>query len=164
MKPLSTLLLTVSLAFTHKSLQAQSELQFSPQQLVIMVPDVDTSAQWYVENLDFKMGKPFKVPEKGLNGRLISKGDFEIMFMKSGNMKPLPEYRKTSFEDLAVAGVKRIAFKVDNLKEFGESLKERGVDFDVPVILFHDPDSDVKFYWCIIKDYDGNLIEFMEIF
>ncbi|MEL7003471.1 MAG: VOC family protein [Bacteroidota bacterium] len=163
MKAFSNLAIIISLTFTYVSVQAQTELKFSPQQLVIMVPDVDASAQWYVEKLDFEMGKPFQVPEKGLTGRLVRKADFEIMFMRSKNMKPLPQYRKTSFEDLAVAGVKRIAFKVDNLKEFAESLKERGVNFDVPVVLFHDPDSGVKFYWCIIKDYNGNLVEFMEI-
>ncbi len=139
------------------------QLTFSPQQLVIMVEDVDETASWYVSKLDFTMGKSFDVPDKGLNGRLIRKGDFEVMFMKSRQMRPLPEYRKTSFEDLAVAGVKRIAFKVDDLKSFASALKKRDVQFDVPVVLFEDKETEVKFLWCIIKDNNGNLIEFMEI-
>ncbi len=139
------------------------ELTFTPQQLVVMVPDVDVTADWYVTKLDFTLGKAFDVPEKGLNGRLVRKDDFEIMFMKSKQMQPLPEYRKTSFEDLAVAGVKRIAFKVNDLKVFAEELKKRDVTFDVPVVLFEDKKTGVKFLWCIIKDNNENLIEFMEI-
>ncbi len=137
-------------------------LNFEPQQLVITIPSVDESAQWYVDKLDFKMGKAFEVPEKGLTGRLISKGDFELMFMKSENLRPLPESRKTSFTDLDVAGVKRIAFRVNDIKSFAEKLKERKVEFDVPLIPFEDPDTGVKFQWLIIKDNNGNLVEFME--
>ncbi len=140
----------------------EEALSFEPQQLVITVPNVDESAQWYVDKLDFTMGKAFEVPEKGLTGRLVSKGDFELMFMKSENLQPLPESRKTSFTDLDVAGVKRIAFRVNEIETFAKKLRQRHVAFDVPLIPFEDPDTGVKFQWLIIKDNNGNLVEFME--
>ncbi len=142
--------------------QSNSDLVFEPVHLVISVPEVATAAEWYISKLGFEAYKEFVVPEKALSARLLRKGNFELMLMKSDNSLELPNYRKNTFSDLAVQGVKRIAFRVDNLTQFIDSLISKDVIVDVPPRLFEDKANKVAFKWAIIKDNNGNLIEFVE--
>ncbi|MBP2833759.1 VOC family protein [Aquimarina sp. U1-2] len=148
--------------WAHGCIAAQSNLEFYPQQLVITVPDVNAAAAWYVENLDFVPGKSFTIEEASIKGRLVRKGEFEMMLLSSKRLNDLPDYRKTTMSDLSVAGVKRIAFRVEDMDEFSKKLRSRGVSFETDPVIFTDKASGVKFKWCIIKDLNENLIEFME--
>ena len=149
--------------FGTLALTGQEKLEFKPQQVVLAVQDVEQTAKWYVEFLDFELGKSFTVPKAGLEGRIVRKGDFEVMFMRGREMQPLPNHRQSTFTDLATVGTKRIAFAVADLTRFAARLRERGVPFDVEPQLFADPDTGLRFNWLVIRDIEGNLIEFMEL-
>ncbi len=142
--------------------QVENKTTFKPLHLVISVPDVEEAANWYISKLDFVAYKKFNVPEKGLTAQLLTMGHFELMLMKSKGSKNIPEYRKNTFADLAVQGVKRIAFKVKNLDKYITKLQQKGVKIDVSPRLFEDKDNQVAFKWAIIKDNNNNLIEFVE--
>lgn len=156
---LTTLILFV---FTMGMSQSSKPKEFSPLHLVISVPDVEESAQWYIATLGFEPYQKFEVPSKGLSAQLLKKGEFELMLMKSDGALPLPEPRKSTFTDLNVEGVKRIAFEVDDLDQFILQLKTKNVLIDIEPRLFKDTDNEVSFRWAIIKDNNGNLLEFVE--
>ncbi|GAB5476124.1 MAG: hypothetical protein Mars2KO_42230 [Maribacter sp.] len=153
------LFITVSITVSG---QQTNETNFKPLHLVISVANVKESADWYITNLDFEMSQSFNVPSKGLSASLLKKGDFEVMLMKSKDSQSLPVSRKNTFTDLNVEGVKRIAFEVENLDKFISGLTSKGVSVDVEPRLFEDKITNVNFRWAIIKDNNGNLIEFVE--
>ncbi len=142
--------------------QSKVGMKFEPIHLVISVSSVEDAAEWYISKLDFKAYKKFVVPNKGLSAQLLQKGNFELMLIKSEDSSELPDSRKNTFSDLAVQGVKRIAFKVENLNQFIDGLRTKGVAIDVAPRLFEDIENDVAFKWAIISDNNGNLIEFVE--
>ncbi|PRX55368.1 VOC family protein [Flagellimonas meridianipacifica] len=143
--------------------QSNSGTTFEPLHLVISVPSLEDTAEWYISKLDFEAYKKFVVPDKGLSAQLLRKGNFELMLIKSEDSSELPDSRKNTFSNLAVQGVKRIAFKVENLSQFIDGLINKGVAIDVAPRLFEDSKNNVAFKWAIISDNNGNLIEFVEL-
>lgn len=156
------LIILMMFAITTAIAQSSKSTEFKPLHLVISVPDVEEASKWYISTLDFKSYQKFKVPSKGLSAHLLKKGDFELMLMKSDGSLPLPESRKSTFTDLNVEGVKRIAFEVDDIDQFISRLKTKNVAIDVNPRLFQDTENNVSFRWAIIKDNNGNLLEFVQ--
>ncbi|WP_046756001.1 VOC family protein [Kordia jejudonensis] len=152
----------MTLVFTLSIAQSSKSTDFKPLHIVICVPNVQEAAEWYIDKLDFESYQRFDVPTKGLSAQLLKKGDFELMLMKSDGSKSLPLSRKSTFTDLNVEGVKRIAFEVDDLDEFITNLQGKSVEVDVTPRLFEDKENQVSFKWAIIKDNNGNLLEFVE--
>ncbi len=86
---------------------------------------------------------------------MIRKGPlrFELFEPEDGN--PLPEGRSHPPSDIRTHGNKHLAFRVESLDALIAEMPEKGVD--VPFVVRE------KFgKGCFIRDYAGNLIEFVE--
>ena len=124
----------------------------------ITVPDVTAAVEWYRTVFGFETVSDKVVP--GLNARIVFMrlGEFELELFEylGADKKPLPPERMTPDEDLKTAGVKHVAWRVENLEALYERLTELGVD----IVAAPFPMEGDRV--CFIRDCAGTLMELIE--
>ena len=127
-----------------------------PHHLGISVPDLEASIDWYRENLGFSLAKQLTLDAIPAKIAFLNHGDFNIELFEISGASPLPDDRRYPDRDIRTNGTKHIAFAVQDLRKFADTLKDRGVDFAKDVTEMD------QTLMAFIRDNAGNLIELMQ--
>jgi methylmalonyl-CoA/ethylmalonyl-CoA epimerase len=130
--------------------------QLIPHHCGISVPDLDASIAWYRDMLGFTLEKRLSIDELSASVAFLRHGNFFIELFEIKNAEPLPEGRSYPNKDIQTHGTKHIAFAVDDVDEYINSLKKRGVDIAMDVRIMEGKAM------AFIRDNAGNLIEIVE--
>ena len=130
--------------------------QLIPHHCGISVPDIEASIKWYQDILGFSVEKRLTLDAVNAKIAFLKHGDFQIEFFEIEDAASLPEDRRYPDRDICTHGTKHIAFSVDDVPEFIDSLKKRGVDIAMDVNLMENKPM------AFIRDNAGNLIEVVE--
>jgi catechol 2,3-dioxygenase-like lactoylglutathione lyase family enzyme len=126
----------------------------------IIVPELDSSAEWYEKHLGFQKRETITLPDLRI-AFLVSEGfHLEIVedkraFTREGLEKRIPEMKHL---DNPVAGISKLAFKVTDLDAFAAKLKSEGVKFQTGIM-------EAKGNWprsFIVLDNNGNWIQLVQ--
>lgn len=148
--------LILSLSCLHYSI-AQPE---SPQPYftALMVQNIDTSTQWYSSVLGFEVINQTAMESIGLrqanltlDGALLELIEIPTAIEKQ---KVFAQFEGKKY----VQGIFKIGFKVANLDAFVTYLRSKNVDFHGEIVR----DDKLNMRMIIIKDPDGNYIQFFE--
>ena len=131
-------------------------IDLRPHHLGISVPDLESSIDWYCENLGFSLTKRLNIDAIPAKSAFLNHGDFNIELFEIPGAAPLPDDRRYPDQDLRTNGTKHIAFAVQDLRKFADTLKDRGVDFAKDVTEMD------QTFMAFIRDNAGNLIELMQ--
>lgn len=104
--------------------------------IAIASPDPHRLAQWYVQNLNFS-----PLLDTGSTVYIRAENSVVLEFVKAETTPPKPQMRD--------AGIRHIAFSVDDLDEARAQLQSVGIDFEAEAItlrgvrlhFFQDPES-----------------------
>ncbi len=134
---------------------------FSPRvhHFAVSAPDLETTAAWYREKLDFTEEYRYAIPEMGLQAAFLTLEDFRLEVFQMSESRPPDEDQLDFGRYLTVQGLKHVAFGVDDLPAARRELEQRGVFFISDVMDV--PDSDGEKF-CFFTDPDGVLIELFE--
>ena len=130
--------------------------KIKPHHCGISVPDLEASVDWYRDMLGFTVEKRLTLDAVPAKIAFIKRGDFLIELFEIKDASPLPEDRRHPDRDICTHGTKHIAFAVDDVPAFIDSLKKRGVDIAMDVNMMGDKAM------AFIRDNAGNLIEITE--
>ena len=121
-----------------------------PHHVAINVSDIDTAIKWYGDVLGFMVEKRNFI--KGFRGEnaLLKHGDFRIELFQNEKIIPRPAEQNPP-PGTEMLGFRQMAFTVDDLRKFTETLERKGAD-----ITMRRPDGTVLF----IRDNSGNVLEF----
>jgi methylmalonyl-CoA/ethylmalonyl-CoA epimerase len=130
--------------------------QLIPHHCGISVPDLEAAIAWYRDMLGFSVVKRVQLDVVPARIAFIKNGNFFIELFQIEGAMPLPEERREPNRDICTHGTKHIAFAVDDVPEFIDSLKKRGVDIAMDVSMMEGKAM------AFIRDIAGNLIEIVE--
>lgn len=130
--------------------------QLIPHHCGISVPDLDASIAWYRDMLGFTLEKRLLIEGLSASVAFLRHGNFFIELFEIKDAEPLPEGRSYPNQDIQTHGTKHIAFAVDDVREYINSLKKRGVDIAMDVNMMEGKAM------AFIRDNAGNLIEVVE--
>jgi len=131
-------------------------IDLKPHHLGISVPDLEASIDWYRENLGFSLAKRLTLDAIPAKIAFLNHGDFNIELFEISEASPLPDDRRYPDRDIRTNGTKHIAFAVQDLRKFADTLKDRGVDFAKDVTEMD------QTLMAFIRDNAGNLIELIQ--
>lgn len=137
-------------------LSKSQTFNLKPHHCGISVPNLEASIAWYRDMLGFSLKTRITLEKVDAKIGFMRHGDFQIELFEVPKASPLPDDRRYPNRDLLTHGTKHIAFKVENIKEVVDVLKERGVDIAMDVTRM--PDGKTAF----IRDNAGILIELLE--
>lgn len=134
-----------------------------PYLIAIVAADADKSAEWYEENLGFKITRKMDFPEYDSLKIIIMRSgasELELIQKKSGFSikKYVPDY--DGFDKAPLIGFAKIAFQVSDAAALADKLKEKKVKFLVD--LYEDKDMGLRSF--IIEDLDGNVLQFNQLY
>lgn len=127
-----------------------------PHHCGISVPDLEASVTWYRDMLGFSVEKRGTIEAANAKIALIKHGDFCIELFEVAGATPMPESRRYPNQDIATHGTKHIAFEVQDLRKLMDTMKQRGVDVAMDLLVMED------ILVAFIRDNSGILIEFIE--
>jgi len=131
-----------------------------PYTVGIFVSDIDKSSRWYAKVFDMKLTKELSFPEyDSLKINFLEGNDFRIEMIEKNTAFSITEYVSDyNLNDKPLIGFFKIAFLVPDIQRIYDQLKT----FNVEVLyeITEDTQFDSKFF--IIKDLDGNLIQFIQ--
>lgn len=133
-----------------------NDFEITPHHCGISVPDLEASIAWYRDMLGFSLVKKQTLDVVSAKIAFLKRGDFLIELFEIGDANPLPDDRRYPNRDICTHGTKHIAFSVDDVPKFIDSLKKRGVDIAMNVNMMEDKAM------AFIRDNAGNLIEIIE--
>ncbi|MBD2102825.1 VOC family protein [Leptolyngbya sp. FACHB-261] len=122
----------------------------------ISVTGLEETMNWYAEKLGFTPGFRYEMPAMNARVAFMTLNDFRIEVFELANSSVMPDYHSELATDLAVRGLKHIAFAVDDVEQAVAALKDRGVEFVTEIGEV--PDSDGERF-AFFKDNNGILIE-----
>jgi catechol 2,3-dioxygenase-like lactoylglutathione lyase family enzyme len=123
----------------------------------LVVPDVETSSQWYQDTLGFTVERRFEVADFATKFiHLIHASGIRLELMSRMGSQPSPDVGTDAFSSLLTQGAKHIGILVENIEELEQELQAKGVEIVHPVTVVDL--AGVKNFW--IRDNAGNLIEF----
>ena len=131
-------------------------IDLKPHHLGISVPDLEASIDWYHEKLGFSLAKRLTIDAIPAEIAFLNHGDFNIELFEISGASPLPDDRRYPDQDIRTNGTKHIAFAVQDLRKFADTLKDRGVDFAKDVTEMD------QTLMAFIRDNAGNLIELIQ--
>lgn len=132
------------------------EFKLVPHHCGISVPDLEAAIAWYRDTLGFSVIARQTLDVVSAKIAFLQHGDFLIELFEVANASPLPEERRQPNRDIRTHGTKHIAFAVDDVPKFINSLKQRGADIAMDVNMMGDKAM------AFIRDNAGNLIEIVE--
>lgn len=132
------------------------DISIKPLHVGISVPKMDESISWYTDMLGFAVESDEYV--EPLKARIVfmRHGDFSIELFEIKGSNPLPDDRRVPNLDIRTHGTKHVAYVVEDLKMFIDSLKNKKVDIAMDVFPMG------KDLVCFIRDNSGNLLEFIQ--
>jgi catechol 2,3-dioxygenase-like lactoylglutathione lyase family enzyme len=132
--------------------QTRDTFELKPHHVAINVPDIDAAIAWYGDVLGFAVERRDFI--RGFRGRnaLLKHGDFRIELFQNDKLVPRPDEGVSDPAGTEAIGFRQMAFVVDDLRGFTETLKRKGVN-----ITRERPDGTVLF----IRDNSGNVLEFV---
>lgn len=96
--------------------------------VALTVKNIPESSQWYEDKLGFKAVHNYK--NNGLEIALLQLADIRVELISFGKeTKDLPDNRSDLMTDIHTVGTKHLCIEVDNLDEFINRLKAKGVNF-----------------------------------
>lgn len=128
-----------------------------PHHCGISVPDLEASIAWYRDLLGFSVEKCLTIDAISARIAFMKHGDFYIELFETKGAAPLPEGRRYPDRDIQTHGTKHLAFAVQDVHNFIDALKKRGVDIAMDVSMMEDKAM------AFIRDNAGNLIEIVEV-
>ena len=134
----------------------KERIKLKPLHCGVSVPNIDESIAWYEEKLDFKLVYKKFMPFLNAHIAFLEHGSFSIELFEVLDGKPLPYERRIPNHDIKTHGTKHVAYAIEDMRSFAETLKALGVDFATEIMNIEN--SLVLF----IRDNAGNLIEFIE--
>ncbi|MGA9392772.1 MAG: VOC family protein [Candidatus Sulfotelmatobacter sp.] len=111
--------------------------------IAIATTDSQKLADWYIQNLNFAL-----LLETGATVYIKSPNSVILEFVKADNSPSKPQIRD--------AGLRHIAFAVDNLEAAHAQLKSAGVEFEAAPVLL--PGMRLLFF----RDPDGNYLHLVQ--
>lgn len=125
----------------------------------VSAPDLEKTAAWYRDKLQFTEEYRYAIPEIGLQAVFLSLEDFRLEIFQMSESRP-PEDDQLDFGSyLAVNGLKHVALAVGDVMAARQDLEQRGVSFITEVMDV--PNSDGEKF-CFFADPDGVLIELFQ--
>lgn len=121
----------------------------------VSVPSLDTAIDWYGTVLGFAVERRFRIEAADAEVAMLRKGTMRFELFEVAGAEPLPEARRYPPADLKTHGNKHLAFRIDDLDAFLDTVRDRGAD--VAMIVREAFGSG-----CFLRDCAGNLIEFVE--
>lgn len=133
-------------------------MKLLPYRAALSVSNVDEISKWYQTVLGFKFSRRMDFEEYGVHIEILEADGFGLeLIEKQGSAfkkERIPDLEDTSL----LRGYLKIAFLVENIDDFAESLKEK----DVKIVFDITDDLEDGSAWMIIADPDGNLIQIFE--
>jgi len=136
-----------------------SDSTFRPYLIAIVAENVENTAAWYNDKLDFEIVRKMEFPKYD---------SLKIIFMKYGEVELELIQKKTSFtikkyipdydgfDKSPLRGIAKIAFLVHNVDKLAGKLQSMNVKFLVN--LYDDKEFGIRSF--IIEDLDGNVLQF----
>lgn len=147
----------VLLVFITSCSFAQS---IKPHTIGIVVADVEKSTKWYEQVLGLKLYKEMSFPEyDSLKINFLKGYEFQLELMEKKTSFTISTYVPDySLNDKPLIGFSKVAFVVTNIEQLYEQLKIK----KVTVILGITEDKEFNSKYFIIKDPDGNILQFVQ--
>lgn len=141
----------------NTNLQGQS---IKPHTIGIVVSDINKATKWYENILDLKLYKEMAFPEyDSLKINFLKGKDFQLEIMEKKTSfhinSIIPDY---SLNKKPLIGFSKVAFTVPNISTLFEKTKK----LNVQIILAITEDKEFNTKYFIIKDLDGNVLQFIE--
>ena len=132
--------------------------QLLPFFIAIIVPEVDASAQWYVDNLGFEIIKTNEYPDYGMKAKILRTGDFQIEMFEHKDAIDPNEFIPDEENKMLQHGLFKYGFITSNAEELLNQLKGK----NVPIYreMYEDVEFGYKYFF--VKDYSGNIIQIFE--
>ena len=110
--------------------------------VAITVKDLDSTIEWYVENMGFTVKRTIENKERGMRIAFLEAGSGATLeFFGFVDPEKVVEGPKLKAEE---TGIKHISFLVDDLDEMCKRLKSAGVEFTAVTAgraVFKDPND-----------------------
>ena len=155
------LMLAVVISAARTSAQESKQPRVGgPYLAAIVVPELETSADWYQKHLGFRRQETVTLPNLRiaflkLDGFHLELVEDKRAFTREGLQKRIPEMKHL---DNPVDGIMKLAFRVTGLDAFAAKLRSEGVRFQTGIMQ-------AKGKWprsFIVLDNNGNWIQFVE--
>lgn len=124
----------------------------------IAVSNLETTAQWYKEQLGFDEVLRREFPEFGTRIVFLETNGVRIELIEDKNWQPID--RPNPPQHTTVQGVSQITFKVDDIQSVIAKVKSRPIQIAWDLIVV----KDIGFKEFFIRDNEGNIIQFLETF
>lgn len=122
----------------------------------VSVADLDASIAWWETVLRFKLERRYTLATIPAEIAVLSNGALHVELLKVPAPRAADAERRIPDDDLQTCGNKHVAFSVENVRAFVETLKARGAD----IVWIKDlPNGRSASF---IRDNEGNLIEFVQ--
>ncbi|MFV0257293.1 MAG: methylmalonyl-CoA epimerase [Acidimicrobiales bacterium] len=124
----------------------------------IAVPDLDEALAFYAENFDLRSVHEEVNEEQGVREAMLSVGDSGSCIQLLAPLRPDSPIGK--FLDRSGPGIQQMAYRVDDLDQVCETLRDRGVR-----LLYEEPrrgTADSRINFIHPKDAGGVLVELVE--
>jgi len=140
------------------SLNGQS---IKPYTIGIVVSDVEKATKWYEDVLELTLHKELTFPKyDSLKINFLQGKYLQLELMEKKTSFSIEKYVSNySLNDKPLIGFSKIAFSVPNITQLYERIKK----LSVTEVLGITEDKEFNSRYFIIKDLDGNLIQFIEL-
>ncbi|MBD3887705.1 VOC family protein [Phormidium tenue FACHB-886] len=122
----------------------------------ISVVSLEETMGWYAEKLGFSPGFTYEIKDMNAKVAFMTLNDFRIEVFEVAQSSAMPDYHSELPTDLAMQGLKHIAFAVDDVEQAVVVLRSRGVEFVTEIGEV--PDSGGERF-AFFKDNNSILIE-----
>ncbi len=131
-----------------------------PHTIGIVVSDIEKSTDWYENLLELKLYREMAFPEyDSLKINFLKGKYFQLELMEKKTSFTINEYvADYSLNNKPLIGFSKIAFSVPNIASIYKRVKEKNVTEIVGIT----EDKEFNLRYFIIKDLDGNIIQFIE--
>ncbi|HZI30618.1 MAG TPA: VOC family protein [Gemmatimonadaceae bacterium] len=135
--------------------QADPPFQTTGAFFALSVPDVSASAQWYREKLGMKV---ILQPPRSADASVVvlEGGGLIVELLQHNDAKPLHSMAPNAGENFKVHGFFKSGVIVEDFDRTIAAFRARGI----PIAIGPFPKSATQRANAIIRDYDGNLIQF----
>ena len=125
----------------------------------LIVQDVDSTAQWYVDNLGFEIYKMDEAPEYGVKAKFLKIDGFRIEMFQHKDAYNVDQYLPDDRIPMLKQGISKFGFLINDAERLQKDLKVKGVD--IYREMFEDSKFGFKFFF--VKDPAGNKIQIFEV-
>lgn len=139
--------------------QNNSLPELMPYFSAIIVSDIDTSVNWYVEKLGFEILDQVNLEERGLKQSNLKRHNALLELIQINNTVFSKEILSQKPKGTQVGGYFKFGFMVSNFDMWIIHLSDKGVDTLGKIV--QDPITNKKMI--VIKDPDGNRIQLFEL-